>query len=164
MKNRSAPSTWRKKQHTMGLNVRILPHTSSIPKILQILTILLLTAFSIACSRVSRQLLAEQKIDLHQQKAYLWMPQSPLPIEQSVTLRLQLPAEVIPQLSVVEGLNMYMGKIPVQWQAKNGEWHAQLLIGACTEPRMDWQLTIPLEHQRDDFPNTFMVRFSSEAN
>ncbi|WP_411358446.1 hypothetical protein [Pseudidiomarina salilacus] len=126
---------------------------------------LLLTASSIACSPDSSQPLAEKKIDLYQQKVFLWMPQDPVPIEQSVTLRLQLPAEINPQLSVIEGINMYMGKIPLQWlQQDNGEWHAQLLIGACTEPKMEWLLTIPLEHGSADFPSTLTVSFFSEAN
>jgi hypothetical protein len=58
---------------------------------------------------------------------------------------LLLPQQLQPQLSEVRGVSMYMGRIPLAWQQHSpGEWQATLLVGACSDPIMHWQLTIPL--------------------
>ena len=56
-----------------------------------------------------------------------------------------MPQQWQPQLSEVRGVSMYMGRIPLAWQQlRPGEWQATLLVGACSDPVMHWQLTIPL--------------------
>ena len=45
------------------------------------------------------------------------------------------------------GVSMYMGMIPVFFEQKDHQWHAQTMVGACSSPNMMWQLSITL--QRD---------------
>lgn len=74
-----------------------------------------------------------------------WQPEFPR-AEQPIVFSLTLPPEFTPQLSEVRGVSMYMGRIPLQWQAlEPGRWQATLLVGACSEPTMQWQLTVPLQ-------------------
>jgi hypothetical protein len=73
-----------------------------------------------------------------------WQPDSPR-AEQPIVFELLLPQQLQPQLSEVRGVSMYMGRIPLAWQQHSpGEWQATLLVGACSDPIMHWQLTIPL--------------------
>jgi hypothetical protein len=73
-----------------------------------------------------------------------WQPELPR-AEQPIVFSLTLPAELIPELSEVRGVSMYMGRIPLQWQqVAPGYWQATLVVGACSEPTMHWQLTVPL--------------------
>ena len=48
--------------------------------------------------------------------------------------------------SEITGISMYMGRIPVQWQeVAVNTWQADILLGACTDPNMVWELTITIE-------------------
>lgn len=126
--------------------------------------LLLLALHSISCSFDVTQQLPEAKIDLHQEKIILWMPQQPVPVEQGLKLRLRLPEGVNPQLSVVAGESMAMGQIPVQWVSNSepNEWQATLYLGACTEPQMEWRMNIPLHHNLADVPKSVSFTFISE--
>ncbi|OUS26346.1 hypothetical protein A9Q98_10900 [Thalassotalea sp. 42_200_T64] len=53
-------------------------------------------------------------------------------------------AELEIQSAWLEGKDMYMGKIPLFFSAKNGVYEANTLIGACTEEQMNWQMIIVL--------------------
>jgi hypothetical protein len=76
-----------------------------------------------------------------------WQPELPR-AEQAIVFSLILPSEVKPELSEVRGVSMYMGRIPLPWrQIQPGQWQAELVVGACTEPTMQWQLTVPLQSQ-----------------
>ncbi|WP_152593761.1 hypothetical protein [Thalassotalea sp. ND16A] len=48
------------------------------------------------------------------------------------------------QSAWLEGKDMYMGKIPLFFNAENGVYEANTLIGACTEEQMIWQMVIVL--------------------
>lgn len=125
----------------------------------------MLALHSIACSSESTQPLPLTKIDLHQQKIFLWLPQQPVPIEQALTLRLEVPENVTPELSQVEGVSMYMGTIPLMWQQLSPtEWQATLYLGACTDPKMEWRLTVPLRHELATVPQSVSYLFTSAAN
>ncbi len=69
--------------------------------------------------------------------------------ETPVTLELRVaPNEHISE-AFLTGINMYMGKIPLQLQPKQsqGQWKSQFMVGACTEPEMRWQLTVLVRNQ-----------------
>ncbi|MCH8491902.1 MAG: hypothetical protein LAT53_01530 [Idiomarina sp.] len=52
--------------------------------------------------------------------------------------------------SEITGISMYMGRIPVQWrEIAANTWHADILLGACTDPNMIWQLTLTLADSSD---------------
>ncbi|RUO60315.1 hypothetical protein [Pseudidiomarina insulisalsae] len=148
----------------MKISYPFLPYLTFIHKKSRVFSLLLLASLSISCRPDTAQHFATEKIDLHQEKVVLWLPPQPLPVEKQIPLRLQLPAGVTPELSELGGESMYMGVSPVQWQqGDEGEWHAQLYLGACTEHQMTWRLTIPLATQ-GDLPASVSATFSSEAN
>lgn len=126
--------------------------------------LLLLALHSISCSFDVTQQLPTVKIDLHQEKISLSMPQQPVPIERGLVLNLHLPEGVSPQLSLVEGESMAMGRIPVQWKPSDepNQWLATLYLGACTEPQMEWRMIIPLQHNDADLPKSVSFTFISE--
>lgn len=45
----------------------------------------------------------------------------------------------------LEGKDMFMGKIPLFFEQNNGVYHANTLIGACTEEQMIWTMRVELE-------------------
>lgn len=97
-----------------------------------------------------------------------WQPDQPR-AEQPIEFRLMLPPDVQPLVSEVRGVTMYMGTIPVQWRfAEVGHWQATLLVGACSEPVMEWQLTIPLrwaaETEQRPMPQPLRVNFVTSNN
>lgn len=73
--------------------------------------------------------------------------EQPIEIEEELLLTIALPADVKIQSMWVQGVNMYMGKTAVlvdsSYQQKNNIVHqARLFLGACSEPKMKWQLVI----------------------
>lgn len=43
----------------------------------------------------------------------------------------------------IRGVNMYMGRLPVEVeQIEQTTWTADFMLGACTEPRMVWELIV----------------------
>lgn len=66
--------------------------------------------------------------------------------EESVTVRLNLPADLRIQSVWIEGDNMYMGKIPVlPDQIEPGEWEGWFMLGSCSEPVMRWKMLVNIE-------------------
>jgi hypothetical protein len=46
----------------------------------------------------------------------------------------------------ISGVSMYMGSIPLQFSQHNGAWQATFLLGACSNPAMQWQVHLELEY------------------
>lgn len=46
----------------------------------------------------------------------------------------------------LQGVSMYMGRIPLQWQQVEGGWQSTFLLGACSDPNMRWQLALLLQY------------------
>lgn len=60
----------------------------------------------------------------------------------------------------LQGISMYMGRIPLQWQQIEGEWQSTFLLGACSDPKMRWQLELEL-HYADGQQIRQQVEFQS---
>ncbi len=119
----------------------------------------------VACQPPSPKQLPTASHSFAAQQIKLKMPIEPIPLEQRIKLTLELPDRVKPGLGNVEGVSMYMGSIPLQWkQTDTGKWQADLYLGSCTEPRMTWRLTVPLQSEFDDLPAQISLNFESVAN
>jgi len=71
----------------------------------------------------------------------------PVP-EESVTVSLTLPQNLIIESAWIEGVNMYMGKIPVLLESEdNVKWSGWFMLGSCSEPVMRWQLRLNIQGQ-----------------
>ena len=61
-------------------------------------------------------------------------------------LRLTLTANnVIAIKGEIVGVSMYMGKVPLIFSHKHGNWQAGFLLGACSDPKMKWQIVLTVE-------------------
>ncbi len=73
--------------------------------------------------------------------------ETPIP-EESITLSVRLPEGKAIESAWIEGVNMYMGKIPVMFdETDGGEWQGWFMLGSCSEPVMTWQLRINIKKQ-----------------
>lgn len=73
--------------------------------------------------------------------------ETPIP-EESITLSVRLPEGKSIESAWIEGVNMYMGKIPVLFdESDGGEWQGWFMLGSCSEPVMTWQLRINIKKQ-----------------
>lgn len=71
----------------------------------------------------------------------------PIP-EESVTVSITLPQDLIIESAWIEGVNMYMGKIPVLLESEtNTKWTGWFMLGSCSEPVMRWQLRLNIKGQ-----------------
>ena len=66
--------------------------------------------------------------------------------EESVTVKLLVPEGEEIESAWIEGVNMYMGKIPVLLDNDGqGEWSGWFMLGSCSEPVMKWQLRLNIK-------------------
>ena len=72
------------------------------------------------------------------------------PVETPLTLNLTADdlAAVSGELS---GVTMYMGIVPLRFsQIAENQWQAEFLLGACSEPQMQWQLMLLLLNKQGE--------------
>lgn len=70
-----------------------------------------------------------------------------MPVE--TPLRIKLDTEDAAVKAVrgsIVGKTMYMGEIPLRF-VFNKQWQAELILGACSEPEMQWQLDIEVIYE-----------------
>ena len=81
-------------------------------------------------------------------EATVWLSSSDtsMPIEQGVRLTLTSSVPLHQVSGEIRGVSMYMGRLPVVWeQESESVWHADVLLGACTDPKMVWELRLQME-------------------
>ena len=61
-------------------------------------------------------------------------------------LLLQVSGESIKAISgEIVGVSMYMGKVPLVFSRKETNWRSEFLLGACSDPKMTWQIILTVE-------------------
>ena len=76
--------------------------------------------------------------------------------EESVTLKILIPENQEIESAWIEGVNMYMGKIPVLLDNDGqGKWSGWFMLGSCSEPVMKWQLRLNIEGK--DNPTIYIL-------
>jgi len=74
-----------------------------------------------------------------------------MPVETPLLLQLDSGNnQVLAVTGTIRGKTMYMGEIPLRFELKQQQWQAELMLGACTEPRMQWQLELEVRYQNGD--------------
>ncbi|WP_333798221.1 hypothetical protein [Rheinheimera sp.] len=74
-----------------------------------------------------------------------------MPVETPLLLQLDSGNnQVLAVTGTIRGKTMYMGEIPLRFELKQQQWQAELMLGACTEPRMQWQLELEVTYQNGD--------------
>ncbi|MBS3796902.1 hypothetical protein [Pseudoalteromonas sp. BDTF-M6] len=68
--------------------------------------------------------------------------------ESSFSVSLQMPADALIESAKMQGITMYMGTIPVLFKQIDARvWQADIMVGACSEPNMLWQLDVRVSHR-----------------
>ncbi|TMP38905.1 hypothetical protein CWB98_04265 [Pseudoalteromonas rubra] len=94
--------------------------------------------------------------------AALWSSAKKLHPETPFELSLALnSSDIEVQSAWLEGTQMYMGTIPVFFtQQQTGLWSAEVMVGACSEPVMEWRLTVKLADLTSEAEYVRNVTFS----
>lgn len=70
--------------------------------------------------------------------------------EMSITVNFSLPDYLEIDSVWIEGVNMYMGKVPVLVEeTEPGEWSGWFMLGACSEPVMRWKMIMYLKNSNE---------------
>lgn len=74
-----------------------------------------------------------------------------MPVETPLLLKLDSGKEaVLAVTGKIRGKTMYMGEIPLRFEFRQQQWQAELMLGACTEPKMQWQLELEITYQNGE--------------
>lgn len=71
----------------------------------------------------------------------------PIPLEEELTVTLSIPIQRVFQRAWIEGVNMYMGKLPVVVEGSHTigthvSYDAITFLGSCSEPNMRWRMVV----------------------
>ncbi len=81
--------------------------------------------------------------------------------ESPFIIRLSTPHNIKIEKAILEGVNMYMGSIPLFFKSEQkNTWHAEAMVGACSEPEMTWRLTVT--YRAEGQTHTLMYFFNSQ--
>ncbi|QGT95194.1 hypothetical protein D3795_02925 [Pseudidiomarina andamanensis] len=109
----------------------------------------------------------QQPRQQHSSKAKIFHkidPDQPL-VEEPFVITFTTPAEVLLENGKIEGISMYMGSIPlILEQIAVGKWQAKLWLGACSDPQMQWQGTVPWRHRENSIRGVYVFQFKTETN
>lgn len=82
---------------------------------------------------------------LGEQPFWLSASDPEMPIERGVEVFLQSDQEIQQLSAEIRGVSMYMGRLPVRWrQVDATTWRTEIMLGACTDPHMIWQLRLSI--------------------
>lgn len=77
-------------------------------------------------------------------------------IEEPVTLTIRLPTGAVFERAWIEGVNMFMGKIPLILESQSAQTvSGWFMLGACSEDLMQWQLVVYFKGQPEPALMTF---------
>ncbi|RWU12181.1 hypothetical protein EGC76_03065 [Pseudidiomarina gelatinasegens] len=86
-------------------------------------------------------------------------------VEQEILVTFEAPEAYQLQMGRVEGVNMYMGHMPVSVvQVSATTWQAKFQVGACTEPSMRWRVSIPWQAVDGSEQGVYQFEFNTETN
>jgi hypothetical protein len=70
---------------------------------------------------------------------------SPADAPVETPLKLKVSGEDIVEITgEISGLSMYMGRVPLKFSQHESAWQAEFLLGACSDPKMLWQVELEL--------------------
>lgn len=86
-------------------------------------------------------------------------------VEQEILVTFEAPEAINLQRGRVEGVNMYMGHMPVTVvQVSPTQWQAKFQLGACTEPSMRWRVSVPWQALNGNEQGIYQFEFTTEIN
>jgi len=85
--------------------------------------------------------------------------------EDEFIIKFNAPKHIEIKQAKLEGINMYMGSIPLFFEYEEGVWQTNAMVGACAEPIMQWRLTldfIDTSATENKNPRTLMYYLTSK--
>ena len=73
------------------------------------------------------------------------------PLSENSTLELTISGEMLKPLATVEGVDMFMGSIPVTFSESSTGWNGEFFVPACTHSEMTWQIKIKMNNKNEMF-------------
>ena len=69
-----------------------------------------------------------------------------IPVETLLKMQLKSQSPLVQVSGELTGVSMYMGRIPLRFaqDPATGLWQADFMLGACSDPKMIWQLELTL--------------------
>lgn len=112
-----------------------------------LLLLLLLVVMALGCKPA--QVADQSELLLYDSTAeQLSISPESIPVESLLTLKLQTVAAIAAITAEVTGESMYMGRVPIRFEQMEASlWQAEFLLGACTDPNMQWRLTIHIQYE-----------------
>lgn len=89
------------------------------------------------------------------------------PVEEILSWTIELSDGWKIKQAEVTGLSMSMGTIPLLFKAIDGQpefYKAEMVLGACSQPRMKWQLQLKLHHATQGEKLLLLPFYSSWPN
>ncbi|MBE0379337.1 hypothetical protein [Pseudoalteromonas prydzensis] len=85
----------------------------------------------------------------------IWLGEQKVSPETPFEIYLSLPSGYTVQSAKLEGITMYMGFIPVFFEASDGLLVAQTMVGICAERNMTWKLALAVKNQQEQAEQVF---------
>lgn len=111
---------------------------------------------------------ADAVIEHRQQGVILRYAPAPLRAERLLSVNVDLrQLQPLPERSVqhvkgvLRGINFDMGVMPLVFQPDGALWRSEFMLGACTEPQMQWELQLVIVFD-DGTERTIQDRFVSQ--
>lgn len=79
-----------------------------------------------------------------QEGIVLTLGPAPLEVEEVLFATLSLTEGLTLVSAELRGLTMNMGRIPLRFEQSDGLYKSEFVLGACSEPKMQWQLELVL--------------------
>lgn len=93
-------------------------------------------------------------------KTEIWLSAPNISPETPFTINLKLPEGASINSAKLEGVTMYMGYIPLQFKKGANYWHADTMVGLCSEKVMTWKMTVSYTGA-DDQTRSLLYYFDS---
>ncbi|WP_416308515.1 hypothetical protein [Neptunicella sp. SCSIO 80796] len=100
------------------------------------------------------------EINQGEQSILLQIQPESIPLEEELSLTFTLPSGYNITRGWITGINMYMGKIPLIIESvDNNQTQAVTFLGSCSEPDMQWLMTLEVENTHRQQTDTLYFRF-----
>src|SRR5690606_29181010 len=86
-------------------------------------------------------------------------------VEEPILITFIAPKGIVLQQGKLEGVSMYMGVIPLTLeQLTETSWQAELWLGACSDPQMQWRGVVPWFDASTKERGYYQFEFMTETN
>lgn len=93
--------------------------------------------------------LTNEKCEITLDKKIITIDFSTRPLSENSTLELTISGEMLQPVAMVEGVDMFMGSIPITFSESSTGWNGEFFIPACTHSKMTWQINLDINNENE---------------